>query len=61
MPAEKFVVHVIDDDEASRQSLAFLLQTARIEAKTYASAAFSSICFRIWVRAASSPTCGCRA
>ena len=28
MPSEKRVVHVIDDDEASRQSLAFLLQTA---------------------------------
>ncbi len=33
------VVHVIDDDEAIRQSLAFLLQTAKIEVRTYASAA----------------------
>ena len=39
MPSEKPIVHVIDDDEASRQSLAFLLQTAQIEARTYASAA----------------------
>ena len=31
-------MHVIDDDEASRQSLAFLLQTADIEVRTYASA-----------------------
>src|SRR5215813_4636019 len=32
------VVHVIDDDEAVRQSLAFLLRTAQIEAKIYDSA-----------------------
>ena len=38
MPSEKSLVHVIDDDEASRQSLAFLLQTADIEVRTYASA-----------------------
>jgi len=38
MPSENRVVHVIDDDEASRQSLAFLLQTADIEVRTYASA-----------------------
>ena len=31
-------MHVIDDDEASRQSLAFLLQAADIEVRTYASA-----------------------
>ena len=29
------VVHVVDDDEAVRQSLAFLLRTAQIEVKTY--------------------------
>jgi two-component system, LuxR family, response regulator FixJ len=34
----KVLVHVIDDDEAIRQSLAFLLRTAKLEAKTYASA-----------------------
>jgi len=39
MPSENRVVHVIDDDEASRQSLAFLLQTADLEVRTYASAA----------------------
>lgn len=38
MPSETVIVHVIDDDEASRQSLAFLLETARIEVRTYASA-----------------------
>src|SRR5262249_4022337 len=32
------VVHVVDDDEAVRQSLAFLLRTARLEVKTYESA-----------------------
>ncbi len=38
MPSEKATVHVIDDDEAIRQSLAFLLQTAQIEVKTHSSA-----------------------
>lgn len=33
------LVHVIDDDEAVRQSLAFLLKTARLEVRTYESAA----------------------
>jgi len=33
------VVHVIDDDDAVRESLAFLLATARIAVKTYDSAA----------------------
>jgi len=36
---QKVTVHVIDDDDASRQSLAFLLQTADIEVETYPSAA----------------------
>lgn len=39
MPSEPAIVHVIDDDEALRESLAFLLRTADIEAKSYASAA----------------------
>jgi len=39
MPSEKPVVHVIDDDDASRQSLAFLLQAAQLDVRTYASAA----------------------
>jgi len=38
MPSEALVVHVIDDDEAMRQSLAFLFRTARIRAETYESA-----------------------
>jgi two-component system, LuxR family, response regulator FixJ len=38
MPSENAVVHVIDDDEAIRQSLEFLLQTARIAVKTYPTA-----------------------
>jgi len=33
------VVHVIDDDEALRESLAFLLRTAALEVESYASAA----------------------
>jgi two-component system response regulator FixJ len=32
------LVHVIDDDEAVRQSLAFLLNTARLEVRAYESA-----------------------
>jgi two-component system, LuxR family, response regulator FixJ len=39
MPSDQFTVHIIDDDEASRQSLAFLLQTADIAVQTYPSAA----------------------
>ena len=38
MAAEKGLVHIIDDDDALRESLAFLLRTAAIEAKSYASA-----------------------
>lgn len=37
MPAEA-MVHVIDDDDAARESLAFLLRTASIPARAYASA-----------------------
>jgi two-component system, LuxR family, response regulator FixJ len=33
------LVHVIDDDDAVRESLVFLLKTARIEVRTYESAA----------------------
>jgi two-component system, LuxR family, response regulator FixJ len=39
MPSDKAVVHVIDDDEAMRQSLAFLLGTVGMEVQTYESAA----------------------
>src|SRR5262245_7187100 len=38
MSYETDTVHVIDDDEAARQSLAFLLGTAKIDVKTYDSA-----------------------
>ena len=38
MPSEKGMVHIIDDDEALRESLAFLLRTARIEVESFASA-----------------------
>src|SRR6516165_1907702 len=39
MPSEKGTVHIIDDDEALRESLAFLLRTARVEVATHSSAA----------------------
>ena len=39
MPSETGTVHVIDDDDALRESLAFLLSTARIAVATYPSAA----------------------
>jgi two-component system response regulator FixJ len=38
MLSEMPIVHVIDDDDAVRHSLAFLLGTAKIEVKTYDSA-----------------------
>lgn len=37
MPPDRIVVHVIDDDEAVRQSLAFLLRANEIEVQTYES------------------------
>jgi two-component system response regulator FixJ len=39
MPSEIGIVHVIDDDEAVRESLSFLLRTAQFEVQTYPSAA----------------------
>jgi two-component system, LuxR family, response regulator FixJ len=39
MPSENAVVHVIDDDDALRESLVFLLHTAKIDVESYASAA----------------------
>ncbi len=39
MPSEKGIVHVIDDDEALRESLAFLLRTVQIDVQSYPSAA----------------------
>jgi two-component system response regulator FixJ len=38
MPSETEIVHVIDDDEALRDSLAFLLRAAGIEVKSHVSA-----------------------
>jgi two-component system response regulator FixJ len=38
MPSEKGMVHIIEDDEALRESLAFLLRTAQIEVESFASA-----------------------
>jgi two-component system response regulator FixJ len=39
MPSDATVVHVVDDDEAMRQSMAFLLRTANIQVQTYEAAA----------------------
>ena len=38
MPSDAAVVHVIDDDEAVRQSTAFLLRAANIQVQTYETA-----------------------
>ena len=38
MAAEQGLVHVIDDDEGMRKSLAFLLRTAQLDVKSFASA-----------------------
>ena len=38
MPSDKAVVHVIDDDEAMRELLAFLLSAVGMEVRTYESA-----------------------
>jgi two-component system, LuxR family, response regulator FixJ len=38
MPNDVSTVHVIDDDEAARESLAFMLGTAKLSVKTYDSA-----------------------
>ena len=38
MPPDKSIVHVIDDDEAVREALAFQLGSAGIEVRTYESA-----------------------
>ena len=38
MPSEHATIYVIDDDEAVRHSLAFLLQAAKFTVKTYGSA-----------------------
>lgn len=38
MPSEIGIVHVIDDDEALRDSLTFLLRAVKIDVQTYSSA-----------------------
>src|SRR6516165_9381637 len=38
MPSENAIIHVIDDDDAARQSLAFLLQASKLAVKTHESA-----------------------
>ena len=38
MSSEGAIVHIIDDDDALRESLAFLLSTAKIAVRSYASA-----------------------
>src|SRR5499426_3473735 len=39
MPSDKALVHVIDDDEAMRDSLAFLLRSVGLEVRTHETAA----------------------
>ena len=36
--SDQFVVHVVDDDQAVRESLSFMLDSAGLQARTYASA-----------------------
>jgi two-component system response regulator FixJ len=38
MPSDTGIVHVIDDDEALRDSLSFLLRAAKLDVRSYASA-----------------------
>ncbi len=38
MPSDNAAVHVIDDDDAARDALAFLLRSAKIDVRTYESA-----------------------
>ena len=37
MPSDEMLVHIIDDDQAMRESLVFLLRSAHIAAETFAS------------------------
>jgi two-component system, LuxR family, response regulator FixJ len=39
MPSERRIVHVVDDDDALRESLTFLLRSAKIDVESYSSAA----------------------
>ncbi len=38
MPSDKGMVHIIDDDDGLRKSLAFLLRAAQLEVQSFASA-----------------------
>ena len=39
MPSDTDIVHVVDDDEAMRDSMAFLLRAENFQVQTYADAA----------------------
>src|SRR5262249_32316041 len=52
MPSDKPIVHLIDDDEAVREALAFQLGSAGIEVRTYESAV-------VFLKAASTVQTGC--
>jgi two-component system, LuxR family, response regulator FixJ len=54
------MVHVIDDDEALRESLAFLLRAAQLEVKSYSSAKAFLVRSPTNLWGVSSPTCECR-
>ena len=54
------VVHIVDDDEGLRESLAFLLRSASLEVRTLNRPKHSSINYRMQCRAASLPMCECR-
>ena len=51
MPTDA-IVHVIDDDEAARESLEFLLRSAKLQVRTYNSA-------RAFLQSLSSVKAGC--
>ena len=38
MPSDADIVHVVDDDEAMRNSMAFLLRAGNFQVQTYAAA-----------------------
>jgi FixJ family two-component response regulator len=54
------VVHVIDDDDAARDSLAFLLRAAQVDVRTYETAPPFWLPSNRCCQDASSPTCECR-
>ena len=54
------IVHVIDDDDAARDSLAFLLRAAQVDVRTYETAPAFLASINRCCQDASSPTCECR-